>query len=211
MSVISASIDGEVAAWMRAIAAEFESSSESVLHVGFKYGQPLTVGPSDVYVASTATHAKRSEDARGLDLSGTITHRDLLACAFCYKIGDVLPCCKDITSPCRHCARLAVREEEYESQLVTLRAKTTRLESETPEQRQKRLCAEKNAKIDQLRREVEKVRKEGQQLYHDFTKREETLAAMQHELGAMKAGYKIERRQEYTMKEAKGKKGRNKR
>lgn len=81
------------------------------------------------------------------------------------------------------------------------------LEAETPEDKHKRVCAEKNAKIEKLKAEVDTVRKDDKQLQKEVNEQEKTLARLRKTLEAKKPKQEKETRQEFFIKEAKVKKG----
>tara|TARA_R110002003_G_scaffold248_2_gene17634 strand:- start:37578 stop:38048 length:471 start_codon:yes stop_codon:yes gene_type:complete len=130
-----------------------------------------------------------------------------LECPLCLKLGHILPCCNKLTSPCPHCARLIHENEKRDNEVAALHAKMAHLEAETPEDKHKRVCAEKNAKIEKLKAEVDTVRKDDKQLQKEVNEQEKTLARLRKTLEAKKPKQEKETRQEFFIKEAKVKKG----
>ncbi|KAF2027466.1 hypothetical protein EK21DRAFT_91508 [Setomelanomma holmii] len=131
-------------------------------------------------------------------------------CAACLKLGYVLPCCLNLTSPCPTCSRLIHEDEQHVKEINACRARTAELEAETPEEKHRRLCAEMNARIEQLRTEVEKVQKDDQALQKNVEEQKKRLASLTGELAAKKPKEEQEGRQEFSYKQAKMKKGKKK-
>jgi outer membrane murein-binding lipoprotein Lpp len=178
-------------------------------------GHPISCAPVHTYAVTTTTKNRPNEGA-GILQSQTRTTNDSgrqalgsakLECPLCFKLGDILPCCDKRTSPCPHCARLIHENEQRDSEVAGLHAKIAQLEAETPEDKYKRLCAEKNAKIEQLKAKVDTVRKDDEQLQKEVKEREKTLSRLRNTLEAKKPKQEKERRQEFFIKEAKVKKG----
>jgi len=97
-----------------------------------------------------------------------------------------------------------------QNELAALRLQVTQLESETPEDKHKRLCAEKNARIEQLKAQVDAVREEDQHMQKETKKGEEKLKRLKIELEKVQPKKK-EEKLEFVMREAKGKKGKKSR
>ena len=96
-----------------------------------------------------------------------------------------------------------------QNELAALRLQVTQLESETPEDKHKRLCADKNARIEQLKAQVDAVREEDQHMQKETKKGEEKLKRLKIELEKVQPKKK-EEKLEFVMREAKGKKGKKK-
>jgi hypothetical protein len=132
----------------------------------------------------------------------------------CLKLEIVLPCCRDPTSNCSHCAKISetidAETKKHQIEIATLQERNTQPETETAEQRYLRLRDEKDAEIERLKAQVDAVQREDQEMKDDVKKDKVNLDRLKDELKKQQPKKKKEARQEFFIKEAKQKKGRKK-
>ncbi|KAG9191136.1 hypothetical protein G6011_09224 [Alternaria panax] len=127
-------------------------------------------------------------------------------CTICLALGRLLDCCQTRTNsrPCLQCAELSqlftLKSEKHEGETADLREKLRRIEAETPEEKLTRLCADENAKIDELKSQVAKVIKEDELLMAENEELEKKLKRLEAEVKEAQPAA------EFKIREKKGKK-----